>query len=129
MNRISHPSFLLRAGFLMLALLLLSACASDVANRYYGAVKYPPKRAEEVEVLVENPARPYTVIADFQSRGETVAAMQKKAAKIGADAVIVTALGGAYSLKEQWAGADRYNQYKYNQRYSRISATAIKYNQ
>ena len=39
------------------------------------------------------------VIADFQSRGENAKAMQKKAAKIGADAVIVVYLGGYYNLR------------------------------
>lgn len=101
----------------------MGACASDVANRYYGNVKYSERPAAEVEILTKNPNRSYTVIADFQSRGETPNDMRKKAAKIGADAVIVTILGGQYDANTQWAGEDRYSH-----TYSRISASAIKYN-
>lgn len=101
----------------------LSGCASDVANRYYGAEKYEQKSAAEVELLWSKPARQFTVIADFQSRGETPEDMRRKAAAIGADAVIVTVLGGHYSENEQWAGNDRYKN-----TYSRIVGTAIKFN-
>jgi len=48
--------------------------------------------------------------------------MRKKGAEIGADAVIVSLLGGNYSLNEQWADKDRYSQ-----TYTRIAATAIKF--
>ena len=48
--------------------------------------------------------------------------MQKKAAQIGADAVIVVFLGGYYSLNDQWANYD-----SQNDSFSRITATAIKY--
>ena len=45
------------------------------------------------------------MIADFQSRGESPEAVRKKAADIGADAVIISILGGYYSRSEEWAGA------------------------
>lgn len=48
--------------------------------------------------------------------------MQRKAAKIGADAVIVVFLGGFYSLNDRWANAD-----SQRDSFSRITATAIKY--
>jgi len=83
---------------------ILAGCASDVANRYYGSVKYEPKSSTEVELLWKKPARQFVVIADFQSRGETPEDMRKRAASIGADAVIVAILGGQYSKDEQWAG-------------------------
>lgn len=102
--------------------LLIGSCVSDVANRYYGAVRYSPKPAQEVEVLRKRPDRDFIVIADFQSRGESIEDMREKGARIGADAVIVSILGGYYDRNEQWAGEDRYRN-----TYSRIAATAIKY--
>jgi hypothetical protein len=103
--------------------LLTSGCASDVANRYYAAQRFPPRPISEVQIYWQNPDRPFTVIADLQSRGESPEDMQKKGAEMGADAVIVSLLGGNYSLKEQWADKDRYSK-----TYTRIAATAIKFN-
>ena len=48
--------------------------------------------------------------------------MRKKGADIGADAVIVSLLGGQYSKSEEWADKDRYST-----TYSRITATAIRF--
>ena len=107
---------------LVLSSLILAACATDVANRYYGSVRYPPKEASEVELLWQRPSRDFVVIADFQSRGESPEAVRKKAADIGADAVIIAILGGYYSKSEEWAGTDRHAN-----TYSRITGTAIKY--
>ncbi|MBE0544652.1 MAG: hypothetical protein IH623_25205 [Verrucomicrobia bacterium] len=101
---------------------LLAGCATDVANRYYSAEKYPAKDPKEVELLWERPSREFTVIADFQSRGESPEAVRKKAAQIGADAVIISILGGLYNTSEQWAGSD-----SQGHTYSRITGTAIKY--
>jgi hypothetical protein len=115
-HRLSHLAVVFFAG------LLLSGCVSDVANRYYGEITYPEKNVKEVELLQKKPDRSFTVIADFQSRGETRDTLRRKAAKIGADAIIVTMLGGYYDLSEQWAGQDK------NNTYSRIIGTAIKYN-
>jgi hypothetical protein len=119
-------SRLVRSGaeFLAVVLLVLMApgCATDVANRYYGGVKYPPRDANTVEVLRQRPVRPFEVIADFQANGGGISAMRRQAAKIGADAVIVTNLGGYYSPAEQWAGEDRMSS-----SYSRMAGTAIKY--
>ena len=106
----------------MLAPLVFGSCATDEANRYYGSVRYPEKDPSEVAVLTSRPNRDFIVIADFQSRGENAKAMQKKAAKIGADAVIVVYLGGYYDLNDQWANSD-----SERNSFSRITATAIKY--
>lgn len=102
--------------------LLAPGCASDVANRYYAPQRFPPREINDVQILWQKPDRPFTVLADFQSRGESPEDMRKKGAEIGADAVIVSLLGGNYSLKEQWADKDRYSQ-----TYTRIAATAIKF--
>lgn len=105
------------------ALATMSSCTSDVANRYYSDKKYSPKKVEEVEVLYSKPKKKFTVIADFQSRGESDASFAKRAAEIGADAIIVTSIGGYYSLNEESAGKDRY---KHDYHDHRV-ATAIKY--
>lgn len=102
--------------------LVLTACASDVANRYYADARYSPKLVSEVAILRSRPGRDFTVIADFQSRGESAKDMQKKAAQIGADAVIITYLGGLYEKSEQWAGND-----SMAGSYSHIVGTAIRY--
>lgn len=107
---------------LLIVASLLAGCATDVANRYYAAEKYPPKETKDVELLWQRPAREFVVIADFQSRGESSEAMRRRAAKIGADAVIVAILGGLYNTSEEWAGHD-----SQSNTYSRITGTAIKY--
>ena len=104
----------------VLLCIFMTACATDVANRYYGTVKYPPRNPAEVQLLRQAPTKDYVVIADFQSRGESPEAMRKKAAGIGADAVIVSILGGYYSRSEEWAGSEATT-------YSRIVGTAIRY--
>ena len=80
----------------------------DVAKRYYSYRSYPPKNPSEVQILRREPSRSYEVIADFQSRWETPAAMREKAAKIGADAVIIAQPGGHFDPTHQWAGQDSY---------------------
>lgn len=102
--------------------LLSVGCATDVANRYYASTNYPPKNPKDVQILRVAPSRPYEVLADFQSRGESPASVAKKAAKIGADAVIIATLGGYYELSTEWASQD--NQ---AHTYTRITGTAIRY--
>ena len=109
---------------LAVAAMILASCATDVANRYYSNEHYPSRPTEDVLILSEKPNKPYEVIADFQSRGDTSESLRKKAAKIGADAIIVTHLGGNYNSNDQWAGQD-----SQNRTYSRIVGTAIKFKQ
>ena len=109
-------------GLLIFGLSLIG-CATDVANRYYASEQYPPKNKEDVLILDSKPTRPFIVIADFQSRGETPSDLQAKAAKIGADAVIVSHVGGFYSRDEEWASKDRYQ----GQYHDHILGTAIKF--
>ena len=92
-----------------------------MANRYYSSEHYPPKKSSEVEVLHKNPTRPYEVIADFQARDAGETTMRRMAAKIGADAVIVSLLGGHFS--GTWADEKTWS----NETYSRVTGTAIKY--
>ncbi len=103
-------------------LLCEAGCVSDEANRYYLKEKLPPKNVKDVQILREKPQRPYIVIADFQARGASFEYMRKRAAQIGADAVILVPVGGWYSQDEVWAGADQ------NSRsYTRLIGTAIRY--
>jgi len=108
---------------LLAMIMFVSGCVRGVANRYYLEEKLPAKNIKEVEILREAPLQPYIVIADFQaSSGATFKYMQKRAAEIGADAVIVTPTGGRYSYSENWAGEDRHSN-----RYIGLVGTAIKY--
>ena len=103
-------------------LLFEIGCVSDEANRYYLKEKLPPKKIKDVEVLREKPQRPYIVVADFQAMNASFEHMRKRAAQVGADAVIIVPVGGSYSQDEVWAGKDRYSK-----SYSRLLGTAIKY--
>jgi hypothetical protein len=104
-------------------LFMFTGCAADVANQYYAAERYPAKPTKEVEVLYKNPTRPYEVIADLQARNAGAASMRRQAAKIGADAVIVSFLGGCYNTHSEWADAKNFA----NDTYSRVTGTAIRY--
>ena len=107
----------------LMSILFLTACASDIANRYYLDEFYPAKNISEVEILKAKPDRPFVVMADFQSRGESAGDLRRKAAEIGADAVIVVEVGGSYSRGEEWAHTDKYK----NKDHSHILGTAIKF--
>jgi len=109
-------------AFFVFICLFLVGCATDEANRYYLKEKLPAKNIKEVEVLWEAPSRSYVIIADFQAYNVSVRYMQKRAAEIGADAVIVTPAGGWYSQSEIWAGKD-----DYSRSYTRLIGTAIQY--
>ena len=100
----------------------IMGCISDEANRYYLKEKLPAKHISEVEVLREKPQRPFIVVADFQATNASVKHMQKRAAEIGADAVIVVPAGGWYSRNEIWAGEDTHSN-----SWSRLIGTAIQY--
>ena len=117
-------AFLWRLALLFTAVLSMASCATDVANRYYAGQTFPPKDPSEVAILRSAPNRPYEVIADFQSRGESEKSVRKKAAKIGADAVIISILGGYYNLSTQWA-----SDHAHANTYTRICGTAIVYKQ
>ena len=117
-----YPRILAIAG-VSIFLFCQVGCVSDEANRYYLKETLPPRNAKEVEVLREALQRPYTVIADLQANDASAAYMQKRAAQIGADAVIVVPVGGYYSRDEVWAGKDRNSK-----SYTRMLGTAIKYN-
>lgn len=107
---------------MLFCLLLISGCATDVANRYYATTKYAPKNEKDVAILTSKPAKDFVVIADFQSRGDTPESLRSKAAEIGADAVIVTSVGGLYSHSEEWAHQD-----SFKNTHSHIIGTAIKF--
>lgn len=106
---------------LLTLIFLIGGCAQDLASRYYANEKYAPKPPSEVQLLWKTPDKKFVVIADFQSRGETPEDMRDRAAKIGADAVIVQLLGGVAS-KDEYPSLN-----KQNEHYSRIAGTAIKY--
>ena len=108
--------------YLLALVMVVSGCVTGEANRYYLKEKFIPKSINEVEVLREAPLRPYIVIADFQVRNATFKHMRKRAAEIGADAVIVVPTGGWYSQDEIWAERDTHSN-----SYTGLVGTAIKY--
>lgn len=97
-------------------------CVSDEAHRYYAERRYPARKPEDVDVLFSVPELEHKIIADFQARGADVEYMRKRAAEIGADAVIVGTYGGQRAKSDDWAGQD-----KRSHTYSRITGTAIRY--
>jgi hypothetical protein len=106
----------------LVLMILVGGCARDVASRYYVSERYAAKDPKDVELFFRAPSRAFTVIADLQSRNESPEAMKKRAAKLGADAIIVSPLGGFYRLNEEWAESDRMAN-----TYSRLVGCAIKY--
>ena len=116
----------MRKFIVFVMVLFTSACASDVANRVYTSKVYPERVASSVDILWEKPTRDFIVIADFQSRGETPEDLRLKAAKVGADAVLVAVIGGLYSRTDQWAGKDNMSGAT-NQFSGHIVGTAIVY--
>jgi len=108
--------------FLGTLLFCVVGCATDVANRYYLSQHYAPRDPQTVELLWRLPSRPFIVMADFQSRGESPEDIRKKAAAIGADAVIIATIGGLYDRGTEWAGTD-----KESGTFSHITGTAIIY--
>ncbi len=97
-------------------------CVHDEANRYYLKEQLPAKNIDEVVILNEEPPEPYIIIADLQVNNATFKYMQKRAAEIGADAVIIVPAGGWYSREEVWADRDRHSG-----TFTRLIGTAIKY--
>ena len=102
--------------------MLVLGCAEDQAFRYYDSNKYPPTDPDNVEILTKKPDRPFRVIADFQARNVSAKYMQKEAAKIGADAVIVGTYGGYRAISDKWASEDSKSKW-----HTRRTGTAIKY--
>jgi hypothetical protein len=99
----------------------ITACVSDQAYRVYE--EYPPRAMEEVEILSRDPQRSYEVLGDFQDRPGSSSAlkkMRKAAAAIGADALIVTYLGGHHTASPYAGRGEQVT-------YTRIFATAIRY--
>lgn len=101
----------------------LSGCVTDQAYRTYVARgTYPAKSPSQVTVLYTKPVRDFIVIADLQARGNAVSDFREAAADLGADAVIISRLGGNVGNTTWAEGND-------GATYSRIVGTAIKYSQ
>lgn len=92
---------------IVFTLLLMTSCATDEAYRYYGkSERKAPKKKNEVTVYYKDPGLKYEPIADFQARGSShlVEEFQKKAAEVGADAIIITITNESYDKNTEWAG-------------------------
>lgn len=80
-----------------LCLIILASCESTTVVGH----TYPAVPVDSVKVLYQEPKRPYEVLAFVQSNkswemssSADVADLRKKAAKVGADALIVTSVHG-----------------------------------
>ncbi|MCK4883207.1 MAG: hypothetical protein KAS92_09300 [Candidatus Omnitrophica bacterium] len=113
---------LMKKLLLVMVCVMLVGCATGEANRYYLEERFATKKLDEVEVLYEKPQKPYVVMAEFQAGNASYKHMRKRAAEIGADAVIIKHLGGYYSRDEVWADKDRHSN-----TYSRLAGIAIIY--
>lgn len=113
----------------LLTLLATGCGTTDVADRYYLSRHYPARDPQTVQLLWHKPDRPFTVMADFQSRDESPEDVRKRAAEIGADAVIIAEIGGDYAKGTTWADIDMQtpSEAKKNTSYSHITGTAIIY--
>lgn len=95
MRKISGPELLKPLLFFSVIALSLSACSSVTP---VGATTYPPVAANRVELLYQEPKRPYEVIAllsheapsRFSSVQDVVENCRELGAAAGADAVIIT---------------------------------------
>ena len=117
--------------FVIVLLLAATACVSDLSYRYYGSTPVVSAKAQKaVEILYESPLAAYEAIADFQGRGSSdlIAQFQKEAAKISADAIIITTSSEDYDRSTQWAGSG-INKDKHLDKFTnrRIFGTAIIY--
>ena len=108
----------LRSAVLLGTALCLTACISDEAHRLY-VDGLAPKSPDDVKILYDNPSRSYRVIADLQARNATSDYMRKEAAKIGADAVLISYVGGMRDPDDKWADEAT------SESYVRIAGTAI----
>ncbi len=93
---------------LALAIFILTACTTGSATRTSSTI-YQPTSSASVQILFERPTRPYEVIGQVGSKGDTLAsddalyrAMQKEAAEIGAHAILV--MGAGIEHQSQWGG-------------------------
>lgn len=82
-------------ALLIVAAIVLSGCATTSAVMLESGVSYPATK--NVQILTEIPSRPFKKIALLETRGPVgtpitalLKSMKKKAAEIGADAVIPT---------------------------------------
>jgi len=84
--------------------------------------RFAPRDPQEVELLWDKPQEDYVVIGHFHSRGDSPKSIRKRAARIGADAVIVTPLAGE-SVKVDTPS----RMPQLSRPYSRIVGEAIRY--
>ena len=78
---------------------ILSACTTGSGTRTSRRL-YQPTQSSQVEILFREPSRPFTVVGPVSSFGAPIAAenamyraVQKEAAELGADAVIIQGPG------------------------------------
>ena len=87
------------AVILAIASVLLSACTIGSGTRTSRRL-YQPTKSSDIEILFREPTRPFTVVGPVSSFGAPIAAenamyraVQKEAAELGANAIIIEGPG------------------------------------
>lgn len=100
---------------------LISGCASADVMLMDPSKSYPP--TENVQIILEEPTRAHIIIAivegdgtQYNNQSQVVRAMQKKAAKIGANAIILMNTESQYvphhnTCKSVFSRATNYNRW------------------
>ncbi|MFA5271719.1 MAG: hypothetical protein WC412_05195 [Candidatus Omnitrophota bacterium] len=126
----------MKSIFISLVVMLLSGCASFMAENVDNKIVYPPNNPESVKIFNEEPNKPYIVIGEITAEGETLSRsdtmeqrLKDKAALMGADAVI-------FKVQERKPGMRANNMvegnsyvYNYNEIFAKkMTGKAIRFN-
>jgi hypothetical protein len=108
--RLRVPAGLLLLAFSVSCLLFASGCRTNITPASAG-VSYAPVPVDKVEVLYQEPQRPYMVIALVSYSGSRWGSVTKSiehcreaAAKAGADAVLISATEAGWHTQTKASG-------------------------
>jgi hypothetical protein len=100
-NAASNLAFMKKLAIIigLLSAVILSACTMGSGTRTSRRL-YQPTKSSNVEILFREPTRPFTVVGPVSSVGAPLAAenamyraVQKEAAELGANAIIIEGVG------------------------------------
>jgi hypothetical protein len=113
---------------MLLACFCFSGCASIYAHRYTSKV-FPPRNENGIHVYsISFPKRPYIEIAEILSDSYSIGDLKDKAAKLGADGIIIVTPSYKMSVLYEQDSETRVEVKQYNLNGGRkLNAIAIKY--